>query len=107
MSTFKEFMNEIKESPNKAFSDPNTTLSTIQSPLELAVIDKLPTWLSISRDEKEKFSKEASNLVQDQAFLSKFSEKIGRPLENESEENFVKRSSDALRRMLYSKFGIS
>jgi len=58
----------------------------------------------ISENEKEKFSKEISNTIQDQVFISQFSDKIGSPLENESEEDFVKRGSNILRKMLYAKF---
>lgn len=95
MSTFKEFI------------DSKNTLPTIQSSTIVAVRESFPKWVSIPSDEKEKFSEKVSNIAQDQAFLSEFSDKIGKPLENESEEEFVKRSSNILREMLYAKFGIS
>jgi len=40
------------------------------------------------------------------AIISKFSDSIGEPLENETEDEFVERSSNILRKMLYQKFGI-
>jgi hypothetical protein len=59
-----------------------------------------------SNDEKQKFSEKVANLVQDEVFLSEFSDRIGEPLEHESEDEFVKRGSETLRQMLYDKFGI-
>jgi len=57
-------------------------------------------------DEKQKFSEEVSNLIQDEPFLNDFSNQIGEPLEDESEDTFVDRASNALRQMLYDKFGL-
>lgn len=105
MSSFEEFMNEVKESPTKALPASNTTLPAIQLALTTAV-DGLLAPFSISNSEQQKFSEEVSSLVQDKAFLSEFSDQIGEPLEDESEDEFVERGSDKLRQMLYSKFNI-
>jgi len=105
MSSFKEFMDEVEKSPGKALPASNTTLPAIQ--LELTTtVDRLLAPFSISSSEQQKFSEEVSSLVQDKAFLSEFSDQIGEPLENESEDEFVKRGSDKLRQMLYSEFNI-
>lgn len=105
MTSFEEFMNEIEESPTKAVPESNTTLPAIQIALTTTVSGLLAPSL-ISQSEQQKFSEEVSSLVQDKTFLSEFSAEIGEPLENESEDEFVKRGSDKLRQMLYSKFNI-
>lgn len=105
MSSFKEFMDEAKESSNKALPSSNITLPAIQSALTGAVSGILAPF-SVPSDEQQKFSEEVSSLVQNEAFISEFSDQIGEPLEHESEDEFVRRGSDALRRMLYEKFGI-
>ncbi|HOB62101.1 MAG TPA: hypothetical protein PKI41_08245 [Candidatus Competibacteraceae bacterium] len=92
MKTFKEFTNSIN------------TLPALQDKLTNTLVISLQGQTKISENEKEKFSKEISNTIQDQVFISQFSDKIGSPLENESEEDFVKRGSNILRKMLYAKF---
>ncbi|KKD39445.1 MAG: hypothetical protein WAN66_27205 [Limnoraphis robusta] len=105
MSSFKEFMDEAKKLPNKALPTSNLSISAIQGSLQSAVSVQLAPFL-FPQDKAEKFSEQVSNLVQDKAFISKFSDSIGEPLENETEDEFVERSSNILRKMLYKKFGI-
>jgi hypothetical protein len=105
MNSFKEFMDEAEESPSQALPLSNTSLSEIQSSLALAV-GSLLTPFSVSNDKKQKFSEEVSNLVRDEAFISEFSDCIGEPSELETEDEFVERGSNVLRRMLHDRFGI-
>jgi len=102
MSSFKEFMDEVEKSPA---TDSNMALSAIQDSLTLAVSSIL-TPFAIPNDKKQRFSEQASNLVRDQAFISEFSDCIGEPTDLETEDDFVERGSDILRKMLYEKFGI-
>ena len=102
MSGFKEFMDEVEKSPA---TDSNMALSAIQDSLTLAVSSIL-TPFAIPNDKKQRFSEQASNLVRDQAFISEFSDCIGEPTDLETEDDFVERGSDILRKMLYEKFGI-
>jgi hypothetical protein len=104
MSSFEEFMDEVKKSPIKALPASNTTLSAIQLALKTTIDGLLAPFFIPSSEQK--FSEEVSSLVQDEAFLSEFSDQIGEPLEYESEDEFVERSSDKLRQILYSKFNI-
>lgn len=107
MSSFKQFINEIKESPSQALPASNTTLPAIQLALTATVGGLLSLApFSISRNEQQEFSEEVSSLVQDEVFLSEFSDQIGQPLENESEDEFVERGKDKLKQMLYSKFNV-
>jgi hypothetical protein len=80
LSDFKEFMNEVEESPVKALLASNAKPPEIHLALKAAVGKLLaPTSLSVS--EQQKVSEEVSNLVKDKAFLSEFSDQIGEPLE--------------------------
>jgi len=105
MSSFKEFIDEAEESPTKALPSSNISLSAIQTSLTSAVSNLL-TPFSVPSDKKQKFSEEVSNLVRDEAFISEFSDRIGLPSEIETEDEFVERGSDVLRKMLYDRFGI-
>lgn len=105
MSSFKEFMDEAEKSPNEALPNSDMSLSSIQSDL-IAAISGLLTPFSTSADEKHKFSEEVSKQLHDETFLSEFSNRIDEPLEQESEDEFVKRSSDVLKKMLHNKFRI-
>ena len=104
MSKFKEFMDEAEESPTKALWSSDSILA-IQASVTSAV-SSLLTPFAVSNDIKQKFAEEAANLVRDEAFISEFSDCIGEPSELETEDKFVERSSDVLRRMLYNRFGI-
>jgi hypothetical protein len=105
MSSFKEFMDEAEESPAKALTSSNASLSAIQASLSLAV-GSILTPFAIPNDKKQIFSEQASDVVRDKVFISEFSDRIGEPTELETEDDFVERGSDILRRMLYDKFGI-
>ena len=105
MSSFEEFMRVAQQSPGQFLPASNVTIPGIQLALTASIRGILSPF-SAPSDEQEQFSKEVSNLVQDQAFLSEFSDQIGEPLEDESEDDFVERASDKLRQMLYSKFNI-
>ncbi len=105
MNNFKDFMDEAQKSPDQALVASSVTLANIQNSL-MSTIGGILSPIAAADDDKQKFSQEVSNLVKDGTFLSEFSEKIGVPIETESEEEFVNRGSDVLRKMLYKKFGI-
>ncbi|AFZ07893.1 hypothetical protein Osc7112_3525 [Oscillatoria nigro-viridis PCC 7112] len=105
MSNFKQFMDDIKQSPTQSLPESDLTLPSLQMDLTAGTFLML-TPLSFSNNEKEKFSEEVSSLIQNESFLSDFSNQIGEPLQQESEDDFVKRASNRLREMLYERFGI-
>ncbi|HTL89713.1 MAG TPA: hypothetical protein VL134_09945 [Leptolyngbya sp.] len=105
MSKFKEFMDEAEESPTRSLPSFDKSISAIQVSLTLAVGSLLAPLVTPS-DKKQKFAEEVSNLVRDKAFISEFSDCMGEPSELETENEFVERGSDVLRRMLYDRFGI-
>jgi hypothetical protein len=105
MSSFKEFMNEAEAQYNKALTTSDKSLEEIQTALSSS-IGSIVTSLSLPADAKQEFSEEVSNLVRDKEFISQFSESIGMPLEDETEDDFVERSNGILREILHSRFGI-
>lgn len=104
-SSFKEFMRVVQQLPGQFLPASNVTIPGIQLALTSSIQGILSPF-STPSNEQEKFAQEVSSLVQDQEFLSEFSEQVGEPLEHESEDDFVERASDELRQMLYSKFNI-
>ena len=105
MSNFNQFMDEIKQSPTQSLPESYLTLPSLQMALTAGTFLIL-TPFSFSNNEKQKFSEEVSSLIHNQSFLSDFSNQIGKPLEQESEDDFVERGSNMLRKMLYDRFGI-
>lgn len=106
MNRFEDLMNEAKKSSSQDATAFPIMLTDIQTSLSSA-IRGIITSTSLNDVEKQKFSQEVSSLVQDTALISEFSNKMGTPEETETEEEFVKRGSDVLRRMLYEKLGIN
>ena len=100
-----KFMDEIEQSPTQLVPASHLTLPSLQMALTAATFCSL-TPFSFSNNEKQKFSEEVSSLIQNESFLSDFSNQIGEPLEQESEDDFVKRGSNRLRQMLYDRFGV-
>ncbi|MEG4211626.1 hypothetical protein [Microcoleus sp. S13_B4] len=98
-------MDEIKQSPTQSLPESDLTLPCLQMALTAGTFLML-TPFSFSNNEKQKFSEEVSSLIQNESFLSDLSNQIGQPLEQESEDDFVKRGSNRLRKMLYERFGI-
>lgn len=104
MSSFKEFIDKAQELPDQALPMTNITFASIQSSLAMSINGISAPFLM--PDEEQKFSEQVSSLVQNEVFISEFSNQISEPLESESEDDFIKRSSDVLRKMLYERFGI-
>jgi hypothetical protein len=105
MTSFKDFISKAENSPHKVLPSSNTSFSAIETALTSAVSNLL-TPVPISVDKKQEFSEKVSNLVRDEEFISEFSDRIGLPSEMETEDEFVERGSDILRKMLYDQFGI-
>ncbi|BAU10368.1 hypothetical protein LEP3755_08520 [Leptolyngbya sp. NIES-3755] len=105
MNRFEDFMNEAQKSSDQRVTAFPIMLADVQTSLASTIRGIIaPT--ALNDVEKHKFSQEVSSLVQDTTLISEFSSQIGTPKETETEEEFVKRSSDVLRNMLYEKFGI-
>lgn len=60
--------------------------------------------LGASEDKQDEFARKVSDLSVSDSFISEFSDELGTPLPEESEEEFVRRAKTALREALRSKF---
>lgn len=105
MDRFEDFMNEAQKSSDQGASASPVGLTAVQTSLASTVRGIIASTV-LNDVEKQNFSQEVSSLVQDTTLISEFSDKIGTPKETETEEEFVKRGSDVLRKMLYERFGI-
>lgn len=105
MSKFKEFIAKAEASPDGALPSVQTSLLAIEMALTASITNILSPF-SIPNDKKQEFSENVSRMIRDKDFISELSEQIGVPSADETEDNFVENSSRALRKMLYSKFGI-
>ena len=105
MSSFKEFLADIEASSNKALLSIQASLPATEMAITAAIVNVLSP-LSIPKDKKREFSESVSHMIRDEDFTSELSERIGVPSKSETEDGFVENSSEALRKMLRSKFGI-
>jgi hypothetical protein len=110
MDSFEEFMNsagshEDDVDDNLIRSPGNILIENLEINLSLSIIDILfPAFNSTKKSQE--FAEDVSKVISSNEFISELSDKIGLPLESETEDEFVERSSEILRKMLYSKFGI-
>jgi len=117
MTNFKDFFKSM-ESKSKALAQSNssklavtTAISNILSTgLAANSISGLPSnsiaGVTIANKKQiasEKFSNDVSELVHSDDFLEEFSQNIGTPQENESEDEFVNRAKEAMRALLRKK----
>lgn len=118
MKSFKEFLKGIGDSSASLPSDEAQKLveakqAAISSISALAYQHNLTSgWSSMlsssSRDlaKANKFAEQATEIVSDEAFLDELSDRIGKPLVEESEDEFVERSSSIMRKILYRRLGV-
>ncbi len=104
-TTFKEFYQQSQkfETTPTEFNLPATTAANIQAVLSPMIgISSLFS----NTNKVEEFSKEVANYATSDDLISSLSEKIGKPKENETEQEFVERASHILREILKKRFNI-
>jgi hypothetical protein len=95
---FSKINNELAlPSPQKAELAVSTAIDLEISPLELIVNQKFST------SQKKDFSKKVSKYVYSEGFIQEFSDDIGKPQPNESENQFVERAKSSIRKLLTEK----
>lgn len=65
----------------------------------------LSTEMSVTKKQANKFSSEVMEISTSDKVINELSEKVGTPLESETEDEFVQRASSALKKILMSKLG--
>ncbi|OBU35960.1 hypothetical protein CTM76_00680 [Photobacterium phosphoreum] len=96
MSNFKDFVKF--RIGTKMISSSSEQCLTTQISGMLATTD-----LSISSNDKEKFSSEVVQVANSDEVLTELSESIGEPTENESEDEFVERAKSTFAKILKNK----
>lgn len=120
MTNFKDFFKSV-ESKNKSLTQSESSKTTVATAINnvfstsLAIKSISSTYLAsnsinglLSNSNKkeiaaQKFSNDVSELVHSDEFLEEFSEKVGVPKENESENEFVNRAKETMRTLLKKK----
>ena len=96
MSNFKDFV--------KSRAGQNMISSSSAQSLTTQISGTLATTgLSISSNDREKFSSEVVQVANSDEVLAELSESIGDPKENESEDEFVERAKSTLAKILKNK----
>ncbi|MHC5717622.1 MAG: hypothetical protein ACYTX0_37340 [Nostoc sp.] len=111
MSNFKDFYTNPKQLPDTATTqEPSTTqeLSTIVAGnVQQVLSSAIGLSYGLANTQKAaEFSKGVANYATSDEVISSLSEQIGKPKENETEQEFVERSSHILREILKKKFNI-
>ncbi|WP_022954227.1 hypothetical protein [Leucothrix mucor] len=96
MSNFRDFVKS--RTGQKMISSSSAQGLTTQISGTLAT-----TGLSISSNDREKFSSEVVQVANSDEVLTELSESIGDPKENESEDEFVERAKSTLAKILKNK----
>jgi len=71
--------------------------------LLMPAITTLSSFSSSSLSKKEKFCTEVSQFVHSDDFLDEFSKDIGKPKDNESEDEFVERAKKTMKSLFMKK----
>lgn len=96
MSDFKDFVKS--RTSQKMINSSSAQSLTTQISGTLATTD-----ISISSNDREKFSSEVVHVANSDEVLTELSESIGDPKENESEDEFVERAKSTLAKILKNK----
>jgi hypothetical protein len=115
MSDFKEYFfskksesSDLASSTQEAMKSPSIqkSIATISGSIvgSLSAINAVAVQ-SFSESEKEKFANEASSLAHSEDFIQEFSSIIEAPKKEETEDEFVKRAKNAMRKLLSEKLG--
>ena len=107
MTSFKDFFNGKTKIPG----DPSgsTAIAAVSSavargltssPDVLTITTSTTAW---SNSDKEKFAHQVGELVGSEEFVTELSDQIGKPLPGESEDEFVVRAKNAMKKLLSAK----
>ncbi len=111
MNNFEDFYKNLKqlahadttEQPSKTQELSTTVAVNIQQ----ALLPAIGLSIGLGNTQKvEEFSKGVANYATSGEVISSLSEKVGKPKENETEQEFVERASQILREILKKKFKI-
>jgi len=99
MAKLKDIVKGSQDSNSPGENAGTSIANTITTMMSL----KSVAFLGIARDKQAEFAAQAASLVTDDEFLDELQDKIGKPLANESEDEFVANAKIKMRELLKSK----
>ncbi|MBD2445866.1 hypothetical protein H6G76_01600 [Nostoc sp. FACHB-152] len=111
MDNFEDFYKNFKQlacgSTTEELSTTQELSATVAVNIQQALLPAIGLSLGLANTQKaEEFSKGVANYATSDEVISSLSEKIGKPRDNETEQEFVERASQTLREILKKKFKI-
>lgn len=101
MRKLSDFMNNNKsEKPDNSSSSLLIKSSGISTLSNIVLNSSI---VSLSKSKAQKFGEEAMSIATSDEVINELSEKVGSPLEGESEDDFVNRSKSILKEILKDK----
>lgn len=98
MSSFKEFVDSVKNAPISLENNSSKKGLVTQINQSLALSE-----MSISNSDSEAFASEVTELAHSNEVLTELSNKIGKPYKTESEDEFVDRAKLTFAKILSGK----
>jgi len=96
MKSFKEYFKDIKNNKLPIIIDSKQEMYSLIAP-------SLFSLNNIKEDEKEAFKRKVVELVYSDEVINEFSDTINSPKENESEDEFVERAKNIMRKIIEKK----
>lgn len=103
MATLKEFLDSNKKSTSLTLLPGPKLAATIQSSLVSFEANQKHQLVNNNKEASKDFSNKLSNLIQSDEFMQQLSDKVGQPLKTESENEFVDRAKNTMRKIILSK----
>ena len=106
MTSFKDFFTS-KTNPGEPSG--STAIAAVSSAVvrgltsSSVVLSASTSTISLSTSDKEKFAHQVGDLVGSEEFVTELSDHIGKPLPGESEDEFVERAKNAMKKLLRAK----
>lgn len=107
MTSFKDFFNSKTKNPGEPSG--STAIAAVSSAVARGltsssdVLTVTTGTIEWTNSEKEKFAHQVGELVGSDGFVTELSDKIGKPLPGESEDEFVERAKNAMKKLLSAK----
>lgn len=107
MVNLKDIVHKAITGAQKQLSDHTSSQSAPSTALAAEISRKISFVdaknLGIARDKQSEFAEQATAIVTDDKFLDELQDSVGKPLKDESEEEFVRRAKQKMRELLNSK----
>lgn len=106
MTSFKDF---FKMETNNGKLSSSYSVATVSSAVMEGLtssVNRLATSasiISLSKSDKKEFADQVGDLVESEEFVTELSDQIGKPQPGESEDEFVERAKNAMKKLMRAK----